>query len=202
VRRRRLLNARCSLWCRQLTDEPLEIPEPAGGNAESQVFFETLHLQPVQIEVSFMRTESSDKEQKCARCGRSPTISLTSHRTFLDNRNPVAFALNALTMALGNVNEAPLQLNALFIENVRLSWPVLIERISLHYRQEAVGQLYRVLGSADFIGNPVGLFKNVTSGVTDLWYEPFNGVALYGDRDIPFGVARVRAAPTTRRQEC
>lgn len=95
-------------------------------------------------------------------------------------------------MALGNVNEAPVRLNALLIENVRLSWPVLLDRIMLHYRQEAVGQLYRVLGSADFIGNPVGLFKNVTSGVTDLWYEPFNGIALYGDRDIPFGVARVR----------
>ena len=55
-------------------------------------------------------------------------------------------------MALGNVNDAPVRLNALVIENVRLSMPVLQERLTLHYSNEFFGQLYRVLGSADFLG--------------------------------------------------
>ena len=55
-------------------------------------------------------------------------------------------------MALGNVNDAPVRLNALVIENVRLSLPVLQERLTLHYSNEFFGQLYRVLGSADFLG--------------------------------------------------
>lgn len=55
-------------------------------------------------------------------------------------------------MALGNVNDAPVRLNALVIENARMPLPVLQERLTVHYGDEFFGQLYRVLGSADFIG--------------------------------------------------
>lgn len=55
-------------------------------------------------------------------------------------------------MALGNVNDAPVRLNALVIENARLSLPVLQERLTVHYSDEFFGQLYRVLGSADVLG--------------------------------------------------
>jgi vacuolar protein sorting-associated protein 13A/C len=58
-------------------------------------------------------------------------------------------------MALGNVNEAPLQLNALGIKDARMSTSIITDRIFFHYRQEVLRQLYRILGSADFLGNPV-----------------------------------------------
>lgn len=72
-------------------------------------------------------------------------------------RNPVAVVINALTMALGNVNEAPLQLNALGIKDARMSTAIIQDRIFFHYRQEVLRQLYRILGSADFLGNPVSI---------------------------------------------
>lgn len=93
-------------------------------------------------------------------------------------------------MALGNVNDAPVQLNALVIENVRLSLPVLQERLKLHYSQEFFGQLYRVLGSADFLGNPVGLFTNVSSGVADFFIQPYDSVMMNGNKDLGIGIAR------------
>jgi vacuolar protein sorting-associated protein 13A/C len=100
----------------------------------------------------------------------------------------VAYLLNAITMAIGNVNDSPIRLNALLIENVRLSFAVLSQRVMLHYQQEFLSQLYRVLGSADFLGNPIGLFSNVSSGVADLFYEPTdNAVEL---RDFGSGLAR------------
>lgn len=94
-------------------------------------------------------------------------------------------------MAVGNVNDAPLEMNALAIKDMRLRLPDLQERIMHHYRQEVLRQLYRILGSADFIGNPVGLFTNVSSGVADIFYEPFNGVVLHGNKDIGIGIAKV-----------
>ena len=112
-------------------------------------------------------------------------------RTFLDNRNPIAFFLNALTMALGNVNDAPIKLNMLYMENVRSSWPVLIERINLHYSQDFMGQLYRVLGSADFLGNPIGLFQNVSSGVADLFYAPYEGLVMHENVELGYSIAKV-----------
>ena len=63
----------------------------------------------------------------------------------------------------------------LVLENVRLSPAVLQQRIVYHYGQGFLLQLYRVLGSADFLGNPVGLFTNVSSGVADIFYEPYQG---------------------------
>lgn len=95
-------------------------------------------------------------------------------------------------MTLGNVNDAPLRLNALAIKDVRLTVPVLQERLVLHYRQEVLRQVYRVLGSADFIGNPVGLFNNVSSGVADIFYEPYKGVVMHGSKELGVGIAKVR----------
>ena len=102
-------------------------------------------------------------------------------------------------MALGNVNAAPLEMNALAITDMRLTLPDLQERIMYHYRQEVLRQLYRILGSADFIGNPVGLFTNVSSGVADIFYEPFNGAIVHGNRDIGLGIAKVLQFSHSRR---
>ena len=94
-------------------------------------------------------------------------------------------------MAVGNINAAPLEMNALAIKDMRLALPDLQERIMYHYRQEVLRQLYRILGSADFIGNPVGLFTNVSSGVADIFYEPFNGVVMHGNQELGIGIAKV-----------
>lgn len=116
-------------------------------------------------------------------------VSLTLCRLSL--RNPVAVVLNAITMAVGNINDAPLEMNALAIKDMRLLLPDLQARIMYHYRQEVLRQLYRILGSANFIGNPVGLFTNVSSGVADFFYEPFNGVVMHGNKDIGISIAKV-----------
>ena len=106
-------------------------------------------------------------------------------------RNPLAVIINAVTMTVGNVNDAPLEMNALAIKDMRLSTSELQNRIFYHYRQEVLRQLYRILGSADFIGNPVGLFTNVSSGVADIFYEPFQGVVMHGNRELGIGIAKV-----------
>jgi vacuolar protein sorting-associated protein 13A/C len=98
-----------------------------------------------------------------------------------------------MTMALGNLNNAPLRFNALAIRDMRLSVPILQERIIYHYRQEVLRQLYRVLGSADFLGNPVGLFTNVSGGVADIFYEPYKGVVMHGNKELGIGIAKVRS---------
>lgn len=94
-------------------------------------------------------------------------------------------------MAVGNVNDAPLEFNALAIKDMRLTTAELTTRVTHHYSQEVLRQLYRVIGSADFIGNPVGLFTNVSSGVADIFYEPFNGAVMHGNRELGVGIAKV-----------
>jgi vacuolar protein sorting-associated protein 13A/C len=116
----------------------------------------------------------------------------------LSIRNPLAVVVNALTMTVGNINDARLEMNALAIKDMRLTMPELQSRITYHYRQDVLRQLYRILGSADFIGNPVGLFTNVSSGVADIFYEPFQGVVMRGNRELGIGIAKVRRLLMTR----
>ncbi|KLO14457.1 hypothetical protein SCHPADRAFT_996578 [Schizopora paradoxa] len=161
-----------------LIEHPDTVPEPVSNKAGQVVYFEVLELQPIILSVSFMRnfTPPEDDAQK------------------LTSRNPLAVALNVLTMTLGNLGDARLELNALGLKDARLTIPDLEGRIFFHYRQEVLRQLYRILGSADFLGNPVGLFTNVSSGVADIFYEPWRGVVQHGGSELGVGIAKGAAS--------
>lgn len=157
----------------KLCDEVLDIPEPTKEEAGQDVYFELLHLQPMQIDLSFVRTERINAEDTMA------------------VNNPFMFAVNVLTMSLGNVNDAPLRYNALLLENARISPAALVNNIQAHYVQQSLQQVHIILGSADFLGNPVGLFNNISSGVTDIFYEPYQGLVMTDrPQDLGIGIAK------------
>ncbi|KAL4808325.1 hypothetical protein BDV18DRAFT_98367 [Aspergillus unguis] len=157
----------------KLCEEELNIPEPQTEGSAQDVYFELLHLQPMQLDISLMRTERVNAEDT------------------LQPSNPLMFVVDVMTMSIGNVNDAPIKLNALMIENARVSFPVLASNIQRHYTQEFIRQIHVVLGSADFLGNPVGLFNNVSSGVKAIFYEPYQGLVMT-DRpgDLGYGIAK------------
>lgn len=152
-----------------LCDNDLHIPEPLNDTEGLDLYFEILNLQPAQMDLSFVRTEHVNAEEKT------------------DSQTALGFFLNALTMAIGNINDAPVQLNALVMANVRTPFPLLLQSISAHYRQEFMNQIHKILGSADFLGNPVGLFNNLSSGFMDMFYEPYQGYIL-NDRPQELGI--------------
>ncbi|KAG8772541.1 hypothetical protein FRC15_002658 [Serendipita sp. 397] len=159
-----------------LIREPNLIPEPDKSAPPGQeIYFEGLLLQPLRFIVSFVRAE---------RTTQTTTIS----------RNPIATVVHAFTMALGNINGAPLEFSALILSDARMSQSMLTDRIFRHYRQGVIQQLYKILGSIDFIGNPVGLFTNVSSGVMDIFYEPYDGVIMHGGEGLGTGIAKGAAS--------
>lgn len=153
----------------KLCDANLELPEPETLSNSSDVYFEALHLQPILANLSFVRTERLNAEEKTS------------------SQNTLMFFFNVLTMAMGNINDAPIQLNALFLENIRVPLPILIESIQTHYGQSFFYQVHKILGSADFLGNPVGLFNHIASGVLDIFYEPYQGFII-NDRPQELGI--------------
>ena len=157
----------------QLAPESLAIPEPQQEQSGQDIYFELLHLQPMQFDLSFVRTERINAEDT----GSSAS-------------NPFMFAVNVLTMSIGNVNDAPIRYNALLLENARLSVGALISNIQSHYVQESLRQVHIVIGSADFLGNPVGLFNNISSGVADIFYEPYQGLVTDRPQDLGVGIAK------------
>jgi vacuolar protein sorting-associated protein 13A/C len=159
----------------KLCDDSLDIPEPTQEQSGQDIYFELLNIQPMQLDLSFVRTERVNVEDKTS------------------SRNPLMFFLNVLTMAIGNINDAPVRLNALMLENARVSVGILVQNISSHYSQEALYQVHKILGSADFLGNPVGLFNNLSSGVADIFYEPYQGFIM-SDRPEDLGVGIAKGA--------
>ncbi|KAI9673228.1 MAG: hypothetical protein M1817_003091 [Caeruleum heppii] len=159
----------------RLCDGDLDIPEPKQDQQGQDIYFELLHIQPAQLDLSFVRTERVNVEDKTS------------------SRNPLMFFLNVLTMAIGNINDAPVRLNALMLENARVSFPVLSQHVQSHYSQEFLYQVHKILGSADFLGNPVGLFNNISSGVADIFYEPYQGLVMT-DRPQELGIGIAKGA--------
>jgi vacuolar protein sorting-associated protein 13A/C len=158
-----------------LCDESLDIPEPKQEQQGQDIYFELLNIQPMQLDLSFVRTERVNVEDKTS------------------SKNPLMFFLNILTMAIGNINDAPVRLNSLMLENARVSSSILTQNISNHYSQEALYQVHKILGSADFLGNPVGLFNNLSSGVADIFYEPYQGFIM-SDKPEALGVGIAKGA--------
>jgi vacuolar protein sorting-associated protein 13A/C len=158
----------------KLCDENLDVPEPKKEQQGQDVYFELLHIQPMQLDLSFVRTERVNAEE-----------TLTN--------NPMMFFVNVMTMSIGNVNDAPVRLNALILENARISIPALINNMRDHYTQEFIRQIHIILGSADFLGNPVGLFNNISSGVADVFYEPYQGLVMT-DRPQELGIGIAKGA--------
>ena len=159
----------------KLCDENLDIPEPQQEEQGQDIYFEFLHLQPMQLDLSFVRTERINAEDTVA------------------SSNPLMFFVNIMTMSVGNVNDAPLKFNALMLENARISIPALMASVQSHYTQESIRQMHIILGSADFLGNPVGLFNNVSSGVADIFYEPYQGLVMT-DRPQELGIGIAKGA--------
>ena len=45
-----------------------------------------------------------------------------------------------------------------------MSRTALQDRIVKHYKRAALGEFYKVIGSIDLLGNPVGLFNDIGTG--------------------------------------
>ena len=86
------------------------------------------------MDLSFVRTERVNVEDKTS------------------TKNPLMFVVNVLTMAIGNINDAPVRLNSLLLENMRVSLPVLTQRIQNHYSQEFMYQLHKIFGLCRLLG--------------------------------------------------
>ncbi|KAM5440634.1 Vacuolar protein sorting-associated protein 13 [Microsporum canis] len=158
-----------------ICEAELGIPEPKTEAHGQDVYFEVLHLHPMQLDLSFVRTERVNVEDTT------------------ESSNPLMFFVNVMTMSIGNVNDAPVRLNALLLENARVSIPMLVSNITNHYTQEFLRQVHVVIGSADFLGNPVGLFNTVSSGVADIFYEPYQGFVM-SDRPQELGLGIAKGA--------
>eukprot|EP01127_Copromyxa_protea_P021271 TRINITY_DN7272_c0_g1_i1.p1 TRINITY_DN7272_c0_g1~~TRINITY_DN7272_c0_g1_i1.p1 ORF type:complete len:3025 (-),score=744.59 TRINITY_DN7272_c0_g1_i1:27-7853(-) len=132
-------------------------------------YFEVLHLNPVKAYISHLSvTEEEDQEVQ-------DTSGLQSIFHFVG--------------LLTDLDKAPLALNGLVLENVFASQSDLIWKVVKHYSTSVIAQSYLIIGSADFLGNPVSLISSLGTGVFDFFYEPIKGV-VKSPKDFGLGIAK------------
>ena len=97
--------------------------------------------------------------------------------------------LNALGIALTNIDDAPINLNGIQLSNFFDTTDGIITKLALHYKEALLNSLFQVIGSIDILGNPVGLMKHLAVGVFDLIDKPIEGF-VKGPLEGGFGIAR------------
>ena len=142
-------------------------------DASAPIYFENLQIHPIIINFTFTKTELGFGEDKSA-----------------GGYNPLGALINILTLTMGNVSDASLRFNLLYQEHGILTPQTLCSLVYDHYTSQAIGQLYKLVGAADFIGNPAGLISSFSSGIQDLFYEPWQGIVSDRPQDIGIGLVK------------
>ena len=124
---------------------------------QQMAYFRLFHLNPLKVVVTLSSSAGSDS-----------VLSLPP--------SPVTVLLETLLGTVANLDAAPLCFNSLYMENPFVPTSELQARIVQHYIRQGIQQVYKLLGSTEALGNPVGLFTNISTGVMDFFYEPAQGI--------------------------
>jgi hypothetical protein len=118
------------------------------------------------------------------------------HISFIGNRDKTSEKSNLTSILLGipkdlivNIDRAPLQLRGVVIENQLSTQQVLTNTLLQNFKQQLIREVYKLVGSAEFLGNPIGFVQSLGTGVSDFFYEPAKGVTV-SPEEFVHGVAK------------
>ncbi|OWM73838.1 hypothetical protein CDL15_Pgr018898 [Punica granatum] len=95
-------------------------------------------------------------------------------------------------MALADIEGARIYLKELTISHHMASWESIQEILFRHYARQLLHEMYKVLGSAGVIGNPIGFARSLSLGIKDFLSVPTRNVL-----QSPAGLVRGMAQGTT-----
>ncbi|KAL6659540.1 hypothetical protein ACP70R_003580 [Stipagrostis hirtigluma subsp. patula] len=123
---------------------------------QKKVYIELFQLTPVKLTFSFTSTPWLNRNEVCS--DPIPSSNSTTAIQASDERG---------LMALLDVEGVPVHLGEIMVENLMASWQSVQDILVRHYSRQLLHELYKVLGSAGVIGNPMGFARNVGFGLKD-----------------------------------
>lgn len=88
--------------------------------------------------------------------------------------NMLKSVFTALGVVIADI-EAQIKLKGIKLTNCFESVDGITSKLTAHFKDQAITEVLKVFGSLNIIGNPVGLFRNISTGVTDLITKPAEG---------------------------
>ncbi len=175
---------------------------------EIYMYVRTLQIHPVKLNVSFTKNSDSkevfkvlraqerqaslDRDmdwgeqmlfQETIKMRRSDTVSYSIASSF--PRFLAEFAINLTN----DISPSPVRLNGMEIFDVCKTCDQLVLSLENHYFDALLRQLYKIVGSFEFLGDPVGALSQLGTGVWDFFYEPAEGL-LHSPYAFVRGVAK------------
>lgn len=106
-------------------------------------------------------------------------ISLTISYKSLSSDQTSSLTLKNWYKSLHNIDNANLKLPGLILQNYFDNKGDLLLKLR-HRLKESLGFSFKLLGSVEILGNPVGLFNHFSTGVWDLFEKPMEGFIAKG----------------------
>ena len=97
--------------------------------------------------------------------------------------------LYTLLTSFANVSDVPLSFKELVIENVFQTYTEVLDKLMKNLIRQGVFQLYKLIGSSDILGNPVGFVNKLGTGVIEFFSEPTKGL-IKGPREFVGGIGK------------
>lgn len=97
--------------------------------------------------------------------------------------------LGSVGNAIARITNAPLSFNELVIQECFTTKNKLMSNLIQHYSKRGITQFYKILGSSDLIGNPIGLVDKLGTGFMEFFNEPRKGF-LQGPSAFGIGLAK------------
>jgi len=136
----------------QIADTSLEFKKPPKNDRISKMYFEVFQIQPMRINITF--TRGIEKFE------------------LFNEPWPLQLLFDVVTNTVGNVDAAPIRLNGVVMNRLLSDEFFLAESLRKHYTRQFIKEAYKILGSIEVIGNPVGVFTNISSGFEDFFMNP------------------------------
>ena len=94
-----------------------------------------------------------------------------------------------LATSIANVSDAPLSFKELLITNIFQSQASLKSMLVKNFVRQGIFQFYKLIGSSDLLGNPVGFVDKLGSGVFEFINEPRKGL-IKGPKEFVGGIGK------------
>eukprot|EP01038_Epipyxis_sp_PR26KG_P006870 gene6870-9407_t len=155
-----------SFLSQALVDESAKMDEKT-----NKLYIESFQIFPVKLNVSFITNSSvqnhdSRKEHQVATLNQSADGFYSSIGLFMWQVGEVVLDLTS------TISDAPIYFNGFQVVHMFKTDSDVFKILQEHYLHSALGQLYKIVGSLDLVGNPIGLLSSLGVGVIDFFYEP------------------------------
>jgi len=147
-----------------------------GQEAEKMIYISYMNIGPIKINASFIMNPSLtggglSTQKRQTRTSMSDDVDLKSSvMLFFSMVGDVALDITS------SIADAPISFPVYKRNTIFETENEVNKRMRQHYLYAALTQLYKIVGSLELVGNPIGLVSSLGTGVKDFFYEPSNAM--------------------------